>query len=234
MVLIVKKKIVLLITLLVTLAALVAGVFALPVFAPAHSAVIVLDAGHGGVDKGATGCGLNEAEINLDIIKKTAALLEKQGYRVILTRKDEEGLYGSPTEGFKRRDMAERKRIILETKPDIVVSVHCNKFPAAPARRGAQVFFNEFSQEGKRLAGGLQGALNDINRKQLGRAYVALSADYYMLNCSPYPSALVECGFLSNADDAALLATTAHREALAYSIFSGINAFFANQVSGLV
>lgn len=190
--------------------------------------VVVLDAGHGGIDVGVKGVvsGNKESDINLMITKEVAALLKKENIKAVLTRETEDGLYGDSIENFKRRDMEARRDVILNTKPDLVVSIHCNKFPDR-SRRGAQCFFEERSSSSKALAVALQNAFNPINSETVNREFDALAGDYYMLKCSSYPSAIAECGFLSNAEDDALLATPEHRTRVATAIVEGIKAFLA-------
>ena len=227
MFIIAKKKTLIIIALIVvaSVLTLVIGVTVPATRFTDDAKTVVLDAGHGGIDNGARGrvTKTGEAEINLDIVLRLQKMLEKEGIRVVLTRKDANGLYDK-VDGFKLRDMQARKKIIEDTKPDLVVSVHCNVFPVS-ARRGAQVFYYGMSVDGKRLANSLQTTLNELNRTTCGKTYSALSADYYMLNCSVYPSALAECGFLSNPEDEALLCTEKYRETVAYALFSGINGY---------
>lgn len=187
---------------------------------------VVLDPGHGGVDAGVIGAvsKARESDVNLKISKKVKRLLNKNNIDVVMTRETQDGLYGDDMTNFKKRDMAKRKEIILSAAPDVMVSVHCNKFPDA-SRRGAQVFFEPRSETSVALANGLQSALNLLNKENLGKTYAALKGDYYMLKCSNYPSAIVECGFLSNPEDDRLLNDNAYQEKLAYQIFSGIVAY---------
>lgn len=189
---------------------------------------IVLDAGHGGVDLGVVGknSGTPEAEINLIIVKNLEKRLKENNFTVTLTREDEQGLYGTKTPGFKLRDMKERKRIIEEAHPDLVVSIHCNKFPRSDVR-GAQVFYEPTSAKSSTLAKTIQNNLNILNREYVGRPYECHSGDYYILKCSPYPSVIVECGFLSNPQDDALLNSKTYQDKITYAIFSGIIAYLA-------
>ena len=123
--------------------------------------------------------------------------------------------------------MEKRKKIILDTAPNLVVSIHCNRFPSSE-RRGAQVFFNNFSDEGKKLASLVQKNLNTINIDKINRGFSPLKGDYYILNCSKYPSCIVECGFLSNPDDDMLLNDENYRNMLADAILSGIMSYLSS------
>lgn len=185
---------------------------------------VVLDAGHGGVDPGVLGVTTKtkESDINLAIVKKLARYFADAGFRVILTRKNEGGLYGLSTAGYKRRDMEARRDIIEGAAPNAVISVHQNNFIADRSRRGGQVFFREGDANGTALANSIQERLNAMNN----RALSALRGDYYMLNCSRFTSVIVECGFLSNAEDEALLLGEEYREKVAQAIFAGTLAYF--------
>ncbi len=184
---------------------------------------VVLDAGHGGIDAGVKGVnsGVTEREINLAVVLETKKLLEEKGVSVVLTRTDDNGLYDNTEPGFKKRDFEKRKQIIASSLADCVVSVHCNKFPD-PSRRGAQCFFESTSQSSIALATAIQTPLNTLNQREITRSFAPLKGDYYMLKCSSVPSAIVECGFLSNPEDDALLNTASYVTELATAIADGV------------
>lgn len=192
---------------------------------PANAPCIVLDAGHGGVDPGVVGrtTGEKESDVNLKIVQKLQKLFSDAGFRVVLTRKNAGGLYGLPTKGYKRRDMEERRRIIREAEPDFVLSVHQNTFPADTSRRGGQVFFREDSAAGEALAVSIQARLNALG----GRSVSALKGDFFLLGCADCPSALVECGFLSNAEEERLLLTDEYQGKIARAVFEGVLSFLS-------
>lgn len=189
--------------------------------ADAGGFTVVLDAGHGGVDPGVAAGGVRESDINLLLVKELRQLFADAGFRVVLTRKNAGGLYGLPTPGFKRRDMAERRRIIQEAAPDLVISVHQNSFPAQPSRSGAQVYYKKGDAAASRLAACIAAPLS----RACGGRCAALVGDYYILNCSAFPSVIVECGFLSNAAERKKLCSAAYRRTLARAIFGGALAF---------
>ena len=184
---------------------------------------IVLDAGHGGIDGGVTGrkTGIKESDLNLSITHVLSETLTDMGFEVTLTRKTEGGLYGTPTKGFKRRDMQKRKEIIEEAKPALVLSIHQNFYPSS-STRGAQVFYNKASVEGQTLATCLQEKLNGLYREQGVKNRTVSSGEYYMIECTSYPSVIVECGFLSNSLDEALLITKNWQKRLSQSIAQGV------------
>ena len=193
------------------------------VFSQADSAMkIVLDAGHGGVDGGVVGVksGEKESDINLSVTLKLKDELENMGFEVTLTRKTQSGLYGTATKGFKRRDMEKRKEIIESAKPALVISVHQNFYPSQTSR-GAQVFYCKDSDKGKALAGAIQEKLNGLYQGEGVKNRKIATGDYYMLNCTHYPSVIVECGFLSNPAETILLQQPAYQTKLALSVAAG-------------
>lgn len=189
---------------------------------------IVLDAGHGGMDGGVTGktTGVKESDLNLLLTLALKEELEDIGFEVILTRKTEAGLYDSATKGFKRRDMEKRKEIIQNSKANIVVSLHQNFYPSKTTR-GAQVFYQKEDEHSKKLALCLQSALNGIYQKEKVKARNISFADYFILQCSTNPSVLIECGFLSSAEDEKLLLTPSFRQKLVSGMAQGILAFLS-------
>lgn len=187
--------------------------------------IIVIDAGHGGIDAGVLGVDSNvkESDINLAIAKKLQGYFADAGFKTVLTRKNNGGLYGLSTKGFKLRDMKKRKQIIEESKADMVISVHQNRCPV-PTRRGGQVFYDKNSECGKALADSIQNALNGM--EECVKQSSALTGDYYMLKCTPNPSVIVECGFLSNPEDEKLLLSEEYQKKIAYAIFKGAVSYY--------
>jgi len=194
--------------------------------ASANKIKIVLDAGHGGIDGGVTGVktGVKESELNLKVVKKLEKYLVGAGMSVVLTRSSDAGLYGVATTKLKRKDMEKRRDIIKKAQPTLVVSVHMNKYSLS-TRRGAQVFYKKTDESGKLLATCIQESFNSM--EESSRDCSALNGDYYILNCTEYPSVITECGFLSNPEDEALLITEEYQDAVAYAIFKGIVGYFA-------
>lgn len=179
---------------------------------------VCIDAGHGGVDGGVTGINtkVKESDLNLLVSRLLKEQFENCGITVVMTRKTKDGLYGTATKGFKRRDMEKRREIIEKSNPDMVISIHMNKY-SSPSRSGPQVFFLDKGSSGENLAKSVQKTLN----KFAGKTYSALSGDYFILKCTLSPSIIVECGFLSNAQDEKNLCDRQYREQLAKVIFEG-------------
>lgn len=198
--------------------------------ATASKIKVVLDAGHGGIDGGVIGVnsGIKESDLNLIITKKVEKYLSDSGISVVLTRSTEAGLYGVATKNFKKLDMEKRKEIILKAQPNLVVSIHMNKYSLS-TRRGAQVFYKAGDENGKLLAQSLQSVFNAM--PEATRECSILSGDYYILKCNKFPSVIAECGFLSSPEDEALLITEEYQDKIANSIYKGIIGYLAQQSS---
>lgn len=183
--------------------------------------VVVIDAGHGGDDPGKVG--VNQAlekDINLSIAKKVQSLLLQNGVAAVLTREEDMDLAESGAKNRKAQDMKARVALLREKQPLLGVSIHQNSYPSEECK-GAQVFYYRSSEEGKQLAGILQrqlaAELADGNKRQ-----EKANGDYYLLKNSPCTFAIVECGFLSNSQEAELLITEEYQEKVAFAIHLGI------------
>lgn len=186
---------------------------------------IVIDPGHGGEDPGKVG--INEAlekDINLKISFLLKEMLEKEGYKIILTRENDDGLY-SDTDGNKKvADMKKRCQIIEDSGAQIVVSIHQNSF-SQESVCGAQVFYYKHSTQGRKLAEKIQASIKENVAPDNNRT-VKDNASYYMLLHTPCPTVIVECGFLSNYNEAELLVSEEYQEKIAKAICTGINDYF--------
>lgn len=183
--------------------------------------VVVLDAGHGGSDPGKIGVdGSLEKDINLKIAEKVKAYLEASDVTVVLTRDSDNGLYTEKDSKKKMADMNRRCEIINETSPALTVSIHQNSYHQEEIS-GGQVFYYKNSEKGKKLAEILQKrfdfVLGDKNRR------LAKSNDnYFLLLHVKTPIVIVECGFLSNWNEAAMLNSEEYQDRLAWTIHMGI------------
>lgn len=191
---------------------------------------LAVDAGHGGPDGGAEASdGTQEAGLNLAIAKALKKEAEKRGIQVVMTRETEDGLYAVENTGKKWRkleDLQQRKAIIDAARADAAVTIHMNCFKTDPSVRGAQVFYPksgnaEILETSQALAETVQKALvkglNDgSNRIQMGRGEV------YLMENPQIPMILVECGFLSNAEDLARLKQEQWQQKIAVCILDGI------------
>ena len=132
------------------------------------------------------------------------------------------GLYSPLASNKKKSEMEKRIEIITKSNPDMVISLHMNSFSSEEAR-GAQVFYAEGAEGGRTLAENVQKMLhNNIDYAKK----IAKVGDYYILNCSPSPSILVECGFISNPEEESLLLDGNYRQNFCYHIVCGIISYF--------
>lgn len=194
--------------------------------------ILLIDPGHGGIDGGAESAnGTSEKDINLAIGLAIKDLAEQDGWTVVMTRAEDKGLYPDrdreSIRSLKTADLLERKRIIEEVMPLLAVSVHLNSFKQDPSVHGAQTFYPSSGsdslilEESKLLAEMIQenlieGLADGTDREALGKR------DALLLKNSPVPIVIVECGFLSNANEANLLTQEAYQKKLAVSIYQGI------------
>jgi N-acetylmuramoyl-L-alanine amidase len=180
-----------------------------------------LQPAHGGSDPGKIGLNnLLEKDINLAIAKKLKVCLEKAGFEVVMTREADESVKGPEQGNKKSTDMRNRCAKIRETKPAMAVSIHQNSY-TTPEVKGAQVFYYTNSAEGKKLAEGLQTALVEGVDPENHREAKG-NTSYYLLKKTDVPLAIVECGFLSNPEEAGLLATKEYQEKVAEAVCTGI------------
>lgn len=191
---------------------------------------VIVDAGHGGEDPGKVGnvLGLKEKDISLKIAFKLKELLEQANYKVIMTRQEDILEYPPETRGVtakRREDLTRRKKIMDESGADIVVSIHLNSFQESKYH-GAQTFYPPNSPNSQKLAMCLQKALRehvDPNNKrepQLKKEPIIILRDLKTT------TTIVECGFLSNAEEEAKLGNEEYQTKLAEAIKAGIDNYF--------
>lgn len=183
--------------------------------------VVAIDPGHGGFDPGKVGVtGVLEKDINLAISFKVRKKLEKKGVQVIMTRTTDDAICSPEEKNKKMADMRNRVEIINASNAAIAVSIHQNSFTDSSSK-GAQVFYYTGSKEGEALAKILQTNLREKigdNNRRLEKA----NSDYYVLRKVSCPVVIVECGFLSNTEEEALLGEEDYQEKVADGIAAGI------------
>lgn len=182
---------------------------------------VVIDAGHGGIDPGKVGInGAEEKDINLQIALMVKKFLEENDVSVIMTRETEDGLYDADASNKKVQDMKRRIAVIDEIAPTLTVSIHQNSYPEEYVH-GAQVFYYNGSGEGQKLAEAIQKQLieqvDPENKRQ-----IKANDSYYLLKKTGIPIVIVECGFLSNSEEAKRLCTPEYQEKVAWAIHMGI------------
>ncbi len=191
---------------------------------PIRGVVVVIDAGHGGRDPGASGAsGLTEEEVNLRIALKLRRLVEQGGGTAIMIREDDNGLYtegGNGRETRKREDLRNRHELINSCGADILVSIHLNSFPQSQYS-GAETLYLKGDEKSAKLAECIQNELVKVLNNKNKRKEKATD-DIYLLKNNSMPGVLIECGFLSNPGEERLLKDDHYQEKIAWSIFIGI------------
>lgn len=187
----------------------------------ARQSCVVIDAGHGGEDPGKIGInGTAEKDVNLRIALLVKEYLEKNDVKVVMTREDGEGLNDAGASNKKVQDMKRRIELIEKTAPVVAVSIHQNSYPEEYVH-GAQVFYYSGSKEGQKLAERIQTQLvkkaDPDNKRQ-----IKANDSYYLLKKTGTPIVIVECGFLSNREEAERLCTSDYQEKIAWAIHMGI------------
>lgn len=176
---------------------------------------------HGGADPGKVGInGALEKDINLKIAGLLQMFLEAEDIRVVMTRTDEGGLYDEDASNKKVQDMKRRIAVIEEAEPALVVSIHQNSYHEEYVH-GAQVFYYNGSESGKKLAELLQKRFVlgvDPENKREAKA----NDSYYLLKKTSRPIVIVECGFLSNREEAEKLNSNAYQEKAAWAVHMGV------------
>ncbi|OCT10882.1 N-acetylmuramoyl-L-alanine amidase CwlD [Paenibacillus pectinilyticus] len=201
---------------------------------PLSGKTIALDAGHGGPDGGAESKdGVIEKDINLAITLQLRDYLQQAGAVVVLTRETDTDLAESGTKGYSKRktqDLHNRADLIQNNNADMFLSIHLNSIPSEKWR-GAQTFYYLNNPDNPNLAALIQAELRR-NLENTDRVAKLADKTVYLLKTLKIPSALVEVGFLSNPEEAKLLADENYQKMLAASVYQGILRYFAGEKVG--
>ena len=193
----------------------------------AEKPVIVLDAGHGGLDSGAVGkSGLLEKDVNLSVVKKLASMLKMSGFEVVLTRNEDISIYDPGVEGIRNQklsDMDNRLEIVQKYPDSIFLCIHQNNY-TDPQYFGGQMFYNNNNPDNRTLAQIMQNRFATLQPGN-DREIKLSGEELFLLKSNPNPSLLIECGFLSNPKEEALLATDEYRQQTAFTIYCGLIEF---------
>lgn len=189
---------------------------------------MVIDSGHGGFDPGKVNAdGIIEKDINLQIAIKLKEKLEQQGIEIIMTRDTDKGMYEETSKSKKMDDLNNRCRLIGETEPLCTISIHQNSFPDESVY-GPQVFYYHDSESSAQLAQLVQESLNTNLNIEKPRE-TKNNQSYYLLKKSPSTTIIVECGFLSNANEAEKLTTEDYQNQIADAIVCGVMEYIKEQ-----
>lgn len=196
-----------------------------------HKKIILIDPGHGGIDGGAQSRnGTIEKNINLTIGLKLKKVLEKEGFKVIMTREDDNGLYSDSGKIRKKKneDLDNRCKMKAESGCNMFVSIHLNMFPQSKYY-GSQVWYSS-NAESQKLAHIIQENLRADLKDDSKRVEKPALDSYKILRChKDVPSVIVECGFLSNAADEIKLKAESYQQKIAESLCKSIKLYYNNE-----
>ena len=186
---------------------------------------IILDAGHGGEDGGTVSqSGILEKDINLSITSRLKTFLVSAGFDVIMIRDSDTAIGGSSLSTVKERkasDLKKRLQIMNEHPDALFISIHQNHFEQSKYH-GTQVFYSPNHESGKLLADSIQSSVVSLLQNDNMRVSKEGGKSIYLLWNSKTPSVIVECGFLSNPEEAQKLTEDNYQNQMAFSIFCGI------------
>lgn len=187
--------------------------------------LIIIDAGHGGVDPGAIGInGLKEKDVNLDIAITLRDMLTTSGYRVLMTRETDIAVHDpkyTTIHSIKSSDLNNRLKLMREFPQAPVILIHQNEY-VYESSRGAQMFYGRYNEKSKELAEALRVAFVEKLQPDNRRGCKKSTSAVYVLHNAPNPIVLAECGFLSNSIEAELLLDQEYRQKVAFTLYCGI------------
>lgn len=191
---------------------------------------IILDAGHGGEDGGAVGVnGIEEKTVNLAIAQLLQEALQSEGYSVMMIRETDTAVGDtslSTVSERKRSDIQYRAQVVNETENCILVSIHQNFFEQSQYS-GAQMFYSPVNSRSAELAEYLRRAVVAQVQPDNTRENKQAGSNIYILNHVEVPAVIVECGFLSNPEEAELLCDAGYQKKIADALAEGIISFLA-------
>ena len=196
------------------------------------SADVIVDAGHGGRDGGAVSSdGVFEKDLNLELSLTLREFLTFCGYDCILTRQEDK-LVCDETDPLlkgkvKMTDLKNRLKIAEDNENAVFISIHMNKFPIEKYK-GLQVYYSVNNNESQQLAEEIEMKTRMLLQPENNRKSKKAGSNIYILDRITIPAVLVECGFLSNSEDTALLSSEEYRAKLALVIAESIFAIKDN------
>ncbi|MBR4201300.1 MAG: N-acetylmuramoyl-L-alanine amidase [Oscillospiraceae bacterium] len=198
----------------------------------AQTPVIVLDAGHGGIDGGcSTQDGIPEKGINLNILLDLRSLLEISGYEVQVTRDTDRSIHDQGIEGIanqKSSDMDNRLKILNAPENAVCISIHQNQFTDAKYS-GAQMFYSPTNSGSESLAQTMQTQFRTLLQPQNTREIKCCGKELFLCYFCEHPMVMAECGFLSNPEEGRLLTDEEYQHKVAMVLFSGLTQWLSGQ-----
>ncbi len=196
---------------------------AVPASGGAPDVTVIIDPGHGGEDGGAQDNGLLEKDINLSVSLYLRDMLGAAGYNVVMTRDEDISVYDAGAKTVREKkvsDMKNRAELVNGSERNILISIHQNKFEQSKYS-GTQIFYSGNNEKSERLAESVRrsvtGLLQPDNKRELKKD----SGSIYLLKNARVPAVIVECGFLSNPQEAQKLGTEKYQKEMAFAVMCG-------------
>jgi len=193
--------------------------------------IVIIDAGHGGFDGGAVADdGTLEKDLNLQISLKVEGIAKALGLNVIMVRTEDVGTDTSSGKTIRSRkvsDLKNRLNLMTKFENSIYVSIHLNKF-AQSSVHGAQVFYAPKVETSDALANEIQESISKYVQTDNTRLIKPSTTDAYLLYNATNPAVIIECGFLSNANDLSNLKNDEYQSKIAFSIVCGVLNYFSS------
>ena len=190
-----------------------------------YTPVVIVDAGHGGVDDGATSRdGTIEKDINLSIALNFRDMLISTGFEVVMIREGDYSIHDDDANTIRKKKMTDlhnRLSIVNSTKDAVLISIHQNIF-AISKYSGAQVFYSPNNPLSHIMADTFQSKIIELLQPSNNRVTKPCTSDIFLLYNATPPAILVECGFLSNQSDAALLRTPEYQQRFAFVLLCAL------------
>ncbi|MFR7821447.1 MAG: N-acetylmuramoyl-L-alanine amidase [Candidatus Pseudoruminococcus sp.] len=186
--------------------------------------IVVIDAGHGGEDSGAVANSVLEKDINLEIALKLRDMLKASGIEVKMIRESDISIYDTASGTIRERkvsDLKNRVEIVNDNKKNILVSIHQNKFEQSKYS-GAQMFYSTNNDRSQILAENIRKSITGLIQPENKRELKKGGSDIYLLNKANVPAVIVECGFISNEEEAKNLSNEEYQSKMAFAIYCGI------------
>ncbi len=190
-----------------------------------NTPTIIVDPGHGGEDGGTQSSqGILEKDLNLSIALKINEILKDKGYETVLIREDDRLIYDESCTTIrekKKSDLHNRLKIINNTPNSIFLSIHQNYYTESKYY-GSQVFYSGNNEESKALAGIIQETIRKKLQPENTRQIKESGSEIFLLYNSSVPSVMVECGFLSNYEEAIRLSDDNYQQLMADAVVEGL------------
>lgn len=198
---------------------------------PLSGKVIAIDAGHGGIDGGAVSReGVIEKDINLAVSLYLRDYLQQAGALVVMTREVDQDLADPGAKRRKSQDLLRRVNFVRDKKADVLISIHMNSIPSS-RWSGAQTFYYpRLHPDNKTLATFIQDEIK-LNMENTNREAKPVNT-LFLLKSVDIPTVLVEVGFLSNPEEARLLADEGYQKKMAAAIYRGILRYTSGEKLG--